>query len=684
MYEVSDAYKVAVASRSRKSKMRATITIGDSTINLDDNDIIKDSVYITNQCTNGSEYEYGCVYAAECGLTIKSAVNRYKLYDAELKLYWSLWTGSAWEEIPLGVFYISEPNRINDKISIKALDGMIKLDERVRDDLQGTLTQLIPYIAEKCNVKMAQTKEELSKLVNSNVQYSVYANKVNTYRDLLAYVCMMSACFATFDRFGKLKIVPYATNSSLTLGRKQRFTDASFSDYTTSFVGIKARFIANENYAPYEHIEAGNGLVLDMGDNPIVRGLPETKRAVLEAVFSVLKDVAYTPFELETLGNPAIELGDLILNEDVGNDRKLYVSPVTYYYWTYRGKHKLSAVGGNPKLSGVKNKEGKQIDSLESDLESKTIAVNSYVNADAIVFKGTEKEIATLNYATTDSSKMLFLMTVRLNVSLDGLLILKFYIDGKADTERVYKQYVDRGEHIITITDLYTTNANDRGMISVGARMEYFESDNRRQEADIQTFKNLITAINTEGATVNNNLIEFPAYDNGAIDKTVATCTIAVGGVKAILYGQGIAGEGTWDGTLNIVEEITRFGFSGGLHTSLKDVMSASIQVPNTNVLATNIGSLAFNSDLIMNVVGGHGISDYVAFDKTIVDYTFNTGNADKYTYDAFISTNNMMFSIKSKFVYESVEQFIDEGKMCSVSIDFTGIDVGSVVVSSE
>ena len=139
MYSVSDAYKLAVADSHRKSKMRAVLTTENTVINLDDNDIIKDSVYVTNQCTNGNEYEYGCVYAGECGITIKTAVDRYSLYDAKLELYWSLLVGDdTWEEIPLGVYYISEPNRINDKISIKALDGMTKLDVNVYEDTQGS------------------------------------------------------------------------------------------------------------------------------------------------------------------------------------------------------------------------------------------------------------------------------------------------------------------------------------------------------------------------------------------------------------------------------------------------------------------------------------------------------------------------------------------------------------------
>ena len=161
MYNVSDAYKLAVADSHRKSKMRAVLTVNGTAINLDDNDIIKDSVYITNQCTNGNEFEFGCVYVAESGLTIKSAVNRYALYDAEISLFWSLWTGEEWEEIPLGVYNISEPKRINDKISIKALDRMTLLDVDVDEENFGTTPQIMAYMAEKLGFELAQTEEEL-------------------------------------------------------------------------------------------------------------------------------------------------------------------------------------------------------------------------------------------------------------------------------------------------------------------------------------------------------------------------------------------------------------------------------------------------------------------------------------------------------------------------------------------
>ena len=599
MYAVSDAYKVAVADRHRKSKMSGYLTAGSTVITLDDSDIIKDTVYITNQCTNGSEYEYGCTYAAECGLTIKSAVDRYDLYNARLDLYWSLLTDDGWEEIPLGVFYVSEPNRVNDKISIKALDGMTKLDISIEDDTQGTMPQLMLWIAEKCEVELAQTEEEYAAFTNSDVQYSVQADRIETYRDLLAYICQLSACFAIFDRYGRLKLVKYATEPCVTLGRKQRFTNATFSDYTTKFVGIKARFIAEENYAPYEVDDVGDGLILDMGDNPIMRGLPETKYAVLGAVFEVLKNVSYTPFEIETLGNPALELGDYVKNVAVGKYGKTYLSPITYYYWTYRGKHKLRAVGGNPKLSGVTNKQGKQISSIEGGIESKSVQVKSYVNAEQISFIDTEKEIAMFNYAATEASKILFLMTVRLSISLDGVLVIRFYTDSVEDKDRVFKKYLERGTHFVSLNELYTAETNDRHTIVVKAHMEYFESDVRRQAADIATSKNFLEALSTTGATVTDNIVQFPAYVPGVIDTTIPTATIDKGGVKAILYGQGIATDGKWDGTINFAENIDKIiDFSGGLmfNNNVTEILNVENQTPVASGFNVTLGSVEFRS----------------------------------------------------------------------------------------
>ncbi len=674
MYAVSDAYKIAVADSHRKSKMRAVLTVGSNVINIDDSDIIKDSVYWTNQCSNGNEYEYGCVYAAECGIVIKSAVDRYSLYDAELKLYWSLWTGSEWEEIPLGVFYVSEPNRINDKISIKALDGMTKLDVYTDEDTTGTMPQLMAYIAEKCGVELAQTEEELAAFINADVQLSVQEDKVDSYRDLLAYLGMLTASFAVFDRYGKLRLVQYAAEPCVELGRKHRFKGASFSDYTTVFSGVKARFIAEENYAPYK---AGDetGLVLDMGDIPVLRGLPETKNAVLDNVYSVLKGVSYTPFDVETLGNPAIDLGDYVRNVNVGSDSKTYSSPITYYYWTYRGKHKLRAVGGNPKLASVTKYRDKYTKSLENTIETKTVVVKEYRNADAITFSARATEIARLNFAAVEKSKPILLLCVRLTVDLDGVLVLQFGLDGRTDESRLYRQYLERGEHYVTLVDAYNVDNNDRHTVNVLASMEYFESDARKQSADAQTHKNFLDAIAEIGATVGeDNIVVFPTYAVAEIDTTVATATIKKGEVCAIMYGQGIAGAGMWDGTLSVIEGFGSVKFTGISFVNIADSVSTKLQIPTPVAFTEAFGLVSFTGLSIK------GLHDNVAAEFIVKDYDFNPLYADKYTVDEYITTERGMFELKTDYVFESKEEVIDAGRMCVVAIDGS-IEKESVVI---
>lgn len=681
MYAVSDNYKIAVADSHRKSKMRAVLTVNGTAINLDDSDIIKDSVYITNQCTNNNEFEFGCVYAAECGITIKSTVDRYKLYDAKLELYWSLWTGEAWEELPLGVYNISEPKRINDKISIKALDRMTMLDVNVDEETFGTTPQIMAYMAEKLGFELAQTEEELQAFPNAEYLLSIYSDTIDTYRDVLACVCMLNACFATFDRYGKLKIVPFATEPCVELGKKHRFANASFSDYTTKFKGLKCRFIANENYVSYKFVDVTeDGLVLDMGDIPILRGLPETKHTILGNVYNVLKNIIYTPFELETLGNPALDLGDIVSNVNVGKDNNSYLSPITYYYWTYRGKHKLRAVGGNPKLANVNNKQNKQLSSLEGTIETKTVVTKEYRNADVISFRDTETEIASINYAAVEDSRPILLLSLRLKTDLDGVINIQFYMDGVVDESRLYRKYLAMGEHIITIADIYSVYNNDRHTISVKARMEYFESDTRRQDADIKTHKNFLQALADTGATVDaeTNIVSFPAYAVVDIDTTIPTATIKKNECLAVLYGQGIDGSGKWDGTLNFTDDITGIPFGSNLTLcKLAEIIESKLQTP-TPIIFTASVDMAFTSDLTFG-----GARDNVNIGEIIVDWVFNTDRKAVYTYDKYITANNDMFALKTIYNYESTEQAIDSGKMCSVAIDYTGLTVESVVVNN-
>ena len=117
--------------------------------------------------------------------------------------------------------------------------------------------------------------------------------------------------------------------------------------------------------------------------------------------------------------------------------------------------------------------------SLEGEIDAKSLNIKSYSNADKITFSSNEAEIATLNYAATESSKIMFLMTVRLSVSLDGVLAIKFYNDAALDEERIFRKYLERGEHFVTISELYTADTNERHTISIRACVKVTQGNSK-------------------------------------------------------------------------------------------------------------------------------------------------------------------------------------------------------------
>ena len=53
------------------------------------------------------------------------------------------------------------------------------------------------------------------------------------------------------------------------------------------------------------------------------------------------------------------------------------------------------------------------------------------------------------------------------------------------------------------------------------------------------------------------------------------------------------------------------------------------------------------------------------------------------YEFDKYITTDNDMYALETVYNYNSAEETIDSGKMCSVAIDYTGLTVESVVVKN-
>ena len=130
MYPVSENFIKVIQSNSRSYFWTGEITTKKGQkYTFENKDIVKGSGYITRQCCGNTEIELGTVYAAEMGISLFTDIDRYSLEDGTITLSFHLDVGGHFEEIPMGIFEISEANRSTKTLEIKAYDCMLNLEK---------------------------------------------------------------------------------------------------------------------------------------------------------------------------------------------------------------------------------------------------------------------------------------------------------------------------------------------------------------------------------------------------------------------------------------------------------------------------------------------------------------------------------------------------------------------------
>lgn len=637
MYNTSDAYKAAINASVVRNRVDGKITLKDGTeLNIRDGEIIPGSLSINNKCINSSNFCFGSVYVGEMNISLKKEIDRYSLYGARVELsYYLTLPDKTEEKIPLGVFYVDSPKRTKKIVALKCYDRMTDFDIDVTEETVGTAFQLLSFICEYCGVELANTEEEITAMCNGSQLYSIYADRVGTYRDAISYIASVLAGYATINREGKLQIRSFQTTSCMDITAKRR-TVSTIADYETFFYAVKARFVSQQNFYPYTEIDdtVEGGLLLDMGDIPIVQGMEETKHEILQSILAVLKNIRYTPSEFSMLGNPSIDLGDTLCLKDVNFTTDSVNTLVTSFTWNYHKAEKIKSDGANTKLQGVSSSEDKQLTDLGLRVDSKKLVVHTFTNSSKIEVGDTaEKPLIVINYATVEDTKPIFMATIPLEMTLDGYIEFFVYIDGILDENGVITEYFEKGKHFVTISRYFIDKANKRHTVTVAAKTVYVESDNRVTQANVATIFNYITAAQADRenqSSSESGAVQQPIqYDVVPVNTTPPAATIQKNDIRAVLYAQGLAGTSKWDGTLNIEEPIEVIPINTiGVSGIIENVI-AGVEIPTAATFTEVIGAIPINTVQISGIEISGGVNEVVT------NYTFNTDKKNLYSYDA-------------------------------------------------
>ncbi|MEG0919354.1 MAG: hypothetical protein RSE61_05420 [Anaerovoracaceae bacterium] len=556
MYPVSVDFLKAINSNSRRCFWSGIITTKQGQIyKFENEDILKGSGYIIAQCSGSSEIEIGSVYAAELGITIFLDADRYSLKDAEIKIYFHLeLEDNTRETIPMGIFEINEANRSAKGIDIKAYDYMLRLDKKLNlQSSSGTAFEFLTYASLECEVELAQGQEEIESLPNGKELLGIYQNNdIENYRDLLYYLAQILGCFCKINRLGKLELVRYGNKATCQIESKQRY-DSNYSDFITRYTSVSSVNVITEE-TEYYSLEVDDGLTLNLGTNPLLQfGIKSTRERFLRNILNAILLIKYVPYDATTIGNPAIDVGDVISfsggHADLNN-----LSCVTNITYKINGKHTLKGVGKNPRLAQAKSKNDKNIVGLINQVENGKTIVYKFINMTPFEIGNTFTEVLKITFTSKEETTAQFLGTFLLDIlafekvkTIEGI--------ARYDEESINQQ----GEAVsLSVSKKVTYEFMEKTSpeITVVYKINDDEVENFRPSKTCSDGKECLTLflpISNVLANTKNTLSVSLKIDGGSMK-------IGAQQIQATVSGQGlVAGVVEWDGNIEIKESIKGF-----------------------------------------------------------------------------------------------------------------------------
>lgn len=651
MYPVSKEYQKAISESSRSFFWTGMITTkAGKKYTFGNKDIVKGSGYISRQCSGSSEIELGSVYAAELGISLFSDIDRYSLEDASITISFHLKVGDAYEEVPMGIFYIAEANRKIKTLELKAYDTMLNLDKNFNKGLSSAFPyDFLSLLSKACHVELAQTKEEIEALTNGAELLGIYQeNDIETWRDFLYYLAQALGCFSTIDRDGKLRLIQYGITDNKTVDSRHRFS-STFSDFVTRYTAVSSTN-KKTDIAEYYSVKPDDGLTMNLGVNPLLQfGLEEKRKRIINNILSAITVVDYVPFDSDTIGDPALDLGDVIKFTG-GHADETKRSAITSIETKINGKQTIKCVGKNPRLASAKSKNDKNIAGLESSMNENKLSIYTYVNALKIGVGSEKTSIINIEFASGDETNAEFHAEVILDVKSNA-------VSRKVDAETTIE--IGEENKVISIP----VNWTDDGKTLLKA---YYVLDGKEVEQfhPSETWFSGKHLLNLYYPIIEMKANELHTFEV-LIELTNGTATIEPQNVMATISGQGLGAQERWDGRITVDEEIKMVELSGLPTNTIHDKVVAALIAPKKTGITQPIDSIKMMGLMVPKFY------DNISFFVPIVRDVIETADRDKMVYQrAYVEDDKQFLLRKSYFLSGGNYIIMDRGRAISLTID--------------
>ena len=581
MYPVSETFLQAVQGNTRNIYWTGKITtVAGVEYSFTQEDIVKGSGYITAQCCGNSEIELGAVYAAEMGISLFLDIDRYTLEDAKVELTYHLrLADGSYEAVPMGIFEVSEANRTAHVLELKAYDYMLRFDRDFNGfETIGTAYGMMALCSTACGVELAQSQEEIEALPNGSELLSIYPeNDIETYRDVLYFTAQVLGGFFCINREGRLEFRQYGNTPVMEIMQKHRFS-SSFSDFITRYTAVSSTNLRTQT-AEYYTLEEDDGLTMNLGINPLLQfGLEETREELCRNILTSLSVVNYVPFDSDTIGNPALDLGD-VLTFSGGQADAQQITCVTSFTVKIGGRQSLKCVGKNPRLSQAKSKNDKNISGLLNQIEAGKIGIHTFTNASEYTIGETDVRIISIEFASKEENHAQFFGQVVVDVVADtversanaaGTIVVPFPeaftdigMEEDADTSTDTAEEAPSGKTEVSVDVSLPVNWMEDGKAVCYVTFELNNAEILLHHP-VETWHNgkhilsLYYPIENIVPNITNTFNVYLRMEDGS-------GSVGIGDCIASISGQAMAAAAAWDGRIDIEETAALFSVGGGL-----------------------------------------------------------------------------------------------------------------------
>lgn len=631
MYQVSEEYLKQTKRKVQTFRLAGTV----NKIAFTNHDILSGSFTITNQCSEQNDVKIGSVYIGELKCTFKPDLQVPDWTNAQIIVSEGLLIGgTAWEDVPLGVYTVSEANDTEYGVDITAYDNMARFNRSCTVDITiGTPYELLTLACTTCEVELGLTQADVDALPNGTESLSLYTeNDIETWQDFVFWVAQATGTIATMDREGKLVLRSYTQNVVDTLTNHERFTGSKFSKFETRYSGLSCVNMENDTTSYYGS-DPDNYLTYNLGSNPFLQyGVDSYKEQIRRAVLDALLKIDYVPFETSCLCGAMYDLGDIIRCTDGIAPGKL--GCVMMYDYTFNGGYKITGFGSDPALATAKSKTDKNLEGLRNNVSTNEILFFNYENASAIqIDDGMSKAIIDIRFTSSVSIGVLFQAEVLLDATAEEDVIgtIEYTLNEVTIIGYNPTETWKNGKHILSLMYMLMIDAN----------------------------------------SINRWLVKL-SIAGGSI-------AIAQGAVRAVIYGQGLVGTVEWDGFITVEEKLTQIAVLDSLTVS-KDMICTV--VADMIDVDKNIVSEQLQTVQLEDITTVGNLLDKAEIRWGIVSWTFTTDSECTYS-SRYVTTKDGAFKLATEFVNKSVNQNIDRGMMNVVDLDSAEFEsIQSVVVS--